>query len=99
MTAMSIDESEYYAIPECAYRRDENKAEVKEVSGVAKQETRDRYSVIMDYGSDGWQWMDGEFGTVDEAVKRAVTTTYGHYGHEFVVVKVIEWEAREVDSE
>lgn len=50
-----------------------------------------KYQVIVDYYTEGWKFIDGEFATVDEAIKAATKHTYGN---PFLVIQVVEWVAQ-----
>lgn len=50
------------------------------------------YQVLIDYGGyEGMRFMDGQYNTVDEAVKAALVY---NSAFKFLVVKVINWEAK-----
>lgn len=49
-----------------------------------------KYQVLIDYGVEGYKFMDGRFDTLDEAVKQALMFNTGHV---FLIVQVVEWEA------
>lgn len=51
------------------------------------------YKVLIDYGSEGYCFMDGEFETINQAVKEVMTYTQ----NKFLIVKIIDWEAKETD--
>ena len=51
-----------------------------------------KYKILVDYHTEGWQFSDGEFETIDEAVKSVI----GGLGNPFLIVQVVDWEAREV---
>ena len=57
----------------------------------AKQNTM--YRLFIDYGTEGWRLDESEYKTVDLAVRGSMAASYGH---PFVIVKVIDWEAKEV---
>ena len=48
-----------------------------------------KYRILFDYHSEGFKFEDGEFETVNEAVKKALTLNYAP----FLIVQVIEWDA------
>lgn len=49
-----------------------------------------KYKILIDYGSEGFKFDDGEYQTVDEAVKKAITLIYSN---PFYIVEIIDWEA------
>ncbi len=50
----------------------------------------EKYKILKDYHTEGWHFDEGEFLTVNEAVKAAVEA---NYGNPFLIVKIINWEA------
>lgn len=54
-----------------------------------------KYRILFNYGTEGHSFMDGEFDTVEEAVKKAIEFNSSSL---FLVVRIIEWEAKEKDS-
>lgn len=49
-----------------------------------------KYRILFDYTSEGHSFHDGEFETVDEAVKAALAF---NSCHQFLIVSVIDWKA------
>lgn len=54
-----------------------------------------RYRILFNYGTEGYNFMDGEFETVEVAVKKAIEI---NYSSPFIVVKIIDWEVKEKDT-
>ena len=54
-----------------------------------------RYKVIYNYGLEGWSFGDEEWETVEEAVKKAISN---YKGVPFLVVKIVDWEAKELQN-
>ena len=54
-----------------------------------------KYRILWDYGSEGHSFHDKEFDTVGEAVKEAFGLKYCS---PFLIVQVIDWEAREANT-
>jgi len=52
-----------------------------------------KYKILVDYHSDGYQFNDKEFESLEEAVKYAVSTILYN---PFLIVQVIDWKAVEV---
>lgn len=51
------------------------------------------YKILIDYGSEGWKFNEGEYETLDSAVKVAIAF---NSVFPFLIVKVINWEAKEL---
>lgn len=54
-----------------------------------------KYKILFDYRTEGYKFEDGEFDTVAEAVRTALDL---NYSTPFLIVNVIDWEAKEVDK-
>ena len=54
-----------------------------------------KYRVLVDYGTENFAFLDGEYETVDEAVKAATKNSYTP----FTIVKIINWKAINSDNE
>lgn len=56
-----------------------------------------KYRVLIDYHTEGWRFHDeGEgYDTIDAAVKEGIANSYGH---PFLVIQVIDWQARETNQ-
>ncbi len=52
-----------------------------------------KYKVLIDYGSEGMKFMDGEFGSVAIAVKEAIAY---NSAFSFQIVQIVDWEAKEI---
>lgn len=48
-----------------------------------------KYKILFDYGSEGLKFHEGEFDTIDEAVKKAIS-----YYTKFLIITIINWEAQ-----
>lgn len=48
-----------------------------------------KYRILRDYYSEGFKFQDGEYPTVDEAVKAAISVSYNS---PFLIVRVIDWK-------
>lgn len=55
--------------------------------------TNDMYRILWDYHTEGFKFEDGEFVDISAAVKYAISQGYSN---PFFIVKVIDWEAKEV---
>jgi hypothetical protein len=54
---------------------------------------KEKYKILFDYGAhEGFKFQDEEFDTVAEAVKHAIDL---NYCTPFLIVQVINWEAKE----
>lgn len=52
-----------------------------------------KYRIMFDYGNyEGMKFQDGEYATVKDAVKEALSL---NYSTPFLIVRVIDWEAQE----
>jgi len=51
------------------------------------------YKILIDYGSEGFKFEDGEYDTVSYAVEEALKY---NSAFPFLIVKVIKWEAKEI---
>lgn len=51
------------------------------------------YQILFDWGTEGFKFEGGEFGSVEAAVKHALGL---NYNTKFLIVKVIDWEANEI---
>jgi hypothetical protein len=54
-----------------------------------------KYRVLVDYGTENFAFLDGEYETVDEAVKAAIKNSYTP----FKIVQIINWKAINSDNE
>lgn len=54
-----------------------------------------KYKILWDYHSEGYQFADEEFESIDAAVKEAVSRSYSAG---FLIVRVIDWEAKELPA-
>lgn len=54
-----------------------------------------KYKILFDYGIEGFRFEDKEFDTVTESVKYAIEL---NYSTQFLIVSVIEWEAKEINN-
>lgn len=54
-----------------------------------------KYKIIVDYRTEGWSFENEAFNTVDEAVKHIMSR---NYGNPFLIVQVINWEAKELTN-
>lgn len=50
-----------------------------------------KYRVMFDFGIEGYSLQEGEYETVDAAVKAAMSLSYST---NFIIVQIIEWEAQ-----
>jgi hypothetical protein len=54
-----------------------------------------KYRILIDYGSEGWQFWDEDkkegYSSLDKAVKVAQQSCYGS---PFVIVSIIDWQAK-----
>jgi len=51
------------------------------------------YKILRDYGTEGFQFDDEEYESIDAAVKDATKMSYGS---PFLIVKIVDWEAKEL---
>ncbi len=54
----------------------------------------EEYKILFDYRSEGFKFEDGVFANVSDAVKHALDL---NYGVPFLIVKVVNWEAKEIN--
>jgi len=54
-----------------------------------------KYKILFDYRSEGYSFHDGEYNTVQEAVKEAIAL---NYSTPFLIVIVVDWEAKQKDE-
>jgi 3-dehydroquinate dehydratase len=52
-----------------------------------------KYKILWDYNSENWVFHDGEFDSIDEAVKQALSQSYSA---KFIIVSVHDWKAEPV---
>lgn len=51
------------------------------------------FRILYDWGTEGHSFYDGVYESVDGAVKAAFAN---NFGSKFIIVKVIDWEVKEV---
>lgn len=54
-----------------------------------------KYKIIYDYGSEGWSLEKEDWETVEQAVKKAISN---NKGVPFLIVKIVDWEAKELQN-
>lgn len=51
-----------------------------------------KYQILQDWGTEGYSLHDIEYETVNDAV---VVALQKNYGNRFLIIQVIDWEAKE----
>ncbi len=55
---------------------------------------KEKYKILLDYGSEGFVFRDEEFESVTEAVKFAVENVFYN---KYIIVKMVNWEVKEIN--
>lgn len=56
---------------------------------------KEEYKILFNYGSEGFIFQDELFTDVSSAVKHAMSL---NYSTPFLIVKIINWEAKEITN-